>query len=130
MWGKPPFSIPESFALKVRDLQAARHWYVEKLEFRDGPKDVTDDSGLPFAVHQLRIEELLILLETADPISQTRSYGVVSPILFASNLSKTHAWLTSRGVAADPIQRDSGGNELFHFTDLDGNKIEVCKDPE
>jgi catechol 2,3-dioxygenase-like lactoylglutathione lyase family enzyme len=127
MWGKPPFYIPEGFALKVRDLKASRTWYKEKLGFRDGPKDVGDDSGNPYTVLQLRDGEILILVE-AEQGSAMRSYGDVAPIFFAGNLGKAHAWLEERGVSVESFERDSGGNELFHFVDLDGNRLEVCRE--
>jgi hypothetical protein len=53
MFGKPPLYIPDSFAVEVRDLQAASSWYKEKLGFRDAPSDIGDDSGRPYVVLQL-----------------------------------------------------------------------------
>jgi len=31
MWGKPPFSIADNYAVDVRNLAAVRKWYKEKL---------------------------------------------------------------------------------------------------
>jgi len=50
-------------------------------------------------------------------------------IFYAKNLEKAHQWLIHRGVAAQPVTADSGGNRFFRFEDLEGNAIEVCVEP-
>src|ERR1700736_1946110 len=129
MWGKPPLYIPESFVVDVRDLQASRAWYKENLGFQDASADIRDDSGEPSVLLQLtKDDQYLSLVETKSPASARPSYGNVPPIFFASNLAKAYEWLIKRGVSVQPIERDSGGNELFHFQDLEGNRLEVCKE--
>lgn len=125
-WGNP-LRIPESFSVRVSNLANARQWYVEKLGFREGPKDIPDDSGSPFVALQLREGEFITLVEIPKPTEKV--YGDVAPIFFASNLAKAQRWLSDRGVATEPIEEDSGGNPLFHFQDLEGNRLEVCKEP-
>jgi catechol 2,3-dioxygenase-like lactoylglutathione lyase family enzyme len=51
-------------------------------------------------------------------------------VFFARNLEKAHQWLAGRGVAVEPTTTDSGGNRFFWFQDLEGNRIEVCIEPE
>jgi hypothetical protein len=126
MFGSNPLSIPESFAVPVRNLANARRWYIEKLGMSDGPKDAADDSGLPFAALQVRKGEFVTLVETLA--SDEKSYGEGARIFFASNVSKAQKWLNDRGVVTDAIEEDSGGNTLFHFQDLDGNRLEVCQE--
>jgi catechol 2,3-dioxygenase-like lactoylglutathione lyase family enzyme len=128
MWGKPPFYIPESFAVDVRDVQASQSWYKEKLGFRDAPAHIADDSGRPCVVLQLDKDQYVSLIQVdAEPLTKS-SYGDVPRVFFASNIAKRHEWLRNRGVSVEAIDHDSGGNELFRFLDLDGNKLEVCKE--
>jgi hypothetical protein len=49
-------------------------------------------------------------------------------MLFTKNPEKALHWFSERGIAVGPMQSDSGGNQFFQFTDLDGNKIEVCRE--
>jgi len=37
--------------------------------------------------------------------------------------------MEERGISVGPVRSDSGGNPFFQFQDLDGNSIEVCKEP-
>jgi catechol 2,3-dioxygenase-like lactoylglutathione lyase family enzyme len=128
MWGKPPLYIPDSFAVEVRDLQAASSWYKEKLGLRDAPRDIGDDSGRPHVVLQLDKDQYVSLVQVEGQASTKRSYGSVAPIFFAGNLGKTQDWLKNRGVTVEPIESDSGGNQLFRFLDLEGNRLEVCQE--
>jgi|SRR5579863_2483857 predicted enzyme related to lactoylglutathione lyase len=126
MFGSNPLGISESFAVPVRNLANARQWYIEKLGLNNGPKDASDDSGFPFVALQIRKDEFLTLIET--PTTAAKSDGEVARIFFASNLRKAQKWLNDRGVVTDAIEEDSGGNKLFHFHDLDGNRLEVCQE--
>lgn len=127
MWGGPPFVIPDNCAVDVRNLNAARDWYKEKLALQESRDRGEDDSGRPFA-------DLCISKRDATFISLVELEPGASPeklhvILFAGKLEKAHEWLAERGVAVEPITTDSGGNRLFRFQDLDGNRIEVCVEP-
>jgi catechol 2,3-dioxygenase-like lactoylglutathione lyase family enzyme len=126
MWGKPPFYIPDNYAVDVRNLAAAREWYMEKLGLRQARTDRVEDSGRPFAdLHISNADQFLSLVELESG-SHAESRHVV---FFAGNLEKAYSWLTSRGVAVEPITSDSGGNRFFRFHDLEGNSIEVCLEP-
>ena len=67
MCGKPPFEVAESFVGEVSNLEAARNWYKEKLEFREAPNDVPDDSGKPYLALALSGEVPEIVLMEKDP---------------------------------------------------------------
>jgi len=126
MWGSPPFSMADNCAIDVRNLPAARQWYKDKLGLREAKQDREDDSGRPFVdLHASSTDTFLTLVES-PPGATAESNHV---ILFAKNLDKMHQWLKSRGVAVDQPTTDSGGNRLFNFHDLEGNKIEVCVEP-
>jgi predicted enzyme related to lactoylglutathione lyase len=126
MWGKPPFSIPDNYAIDVRNLVMAGEWYKEKLGLSESREKRQEDSGRPFTDLQISKNGTLISLIELPPGTSAEHPHVV---LFAKNVEKTQQWLVSRGVLVDPITSDSGGNRLFHFHDLEGNTIEVCVEP-
>jgi hypothetical protein len=64
MWGKSPFSIPDGYAIDVRNLTAARERYKKKLDLHDLKTDREDDSRRPFVdLHISNSGELLSLAE-------------------------------------------------------------------
>jgi catechol 2,3-dioxygenase-like lactoylglutathione lyase family enzyme len=126
MWGKPPFSIGDNCAVDVRNLNAARNWYKEKLGLQEAQTDREDDSGRPFVDLCLSRDGTFIsLLELAPGASPEKGHV----IFFARNLEKAHQWLVGRGVHVEPATADSGGNDFFRFQDVEGNTIEVCVEP-
>jgi catechol 2,3-dioxygenase-like lactoylglutathione lyase family enzyme len=126
MWGSPPFSIADNYAIDVQNLSAARQWYQDKLGLREAKDHREDDSGRPFVdLHASFTDTFLTLVELAPGATPENNHV----ILFAKNLDKTHQWLQSRGVAVEQPTTDSGGNRLFNFHDLEGNKIEVSVEP-
>jgi catechol 2,3-dioxygenase-like lactoylglutathione lyase family enzyme len=125
-WGKPPFSIPDNYAIDVRNLAAAGNWYRETLGLRDADDEREEDSGRPFIdLHVSNGDSVVSLIEL--PAGATAENQHV--MFFARNLEKTHQWLSGRGVLVEPITTDSGGNRRFRFQDLEGNTIEVCVEP-
>jgi len=125
MWGKPPFSIPDNYAIDVCDLAAAGEWYKEKLGLHVAHNEREEDSGRPFLDLRMSDEAFLSLVELPPGASVENRHVV----FFAKNLEKAKQWLAGRGVLAEPITTDSGGNRLFRFRDLEGNTIEVCIEP-
>jgi catechol 2,3-dioxygenase-like lactoylglutathione lyase family enzyme len=123
VWGKPPFSIPDNYAIDVRNLTAVRDWYKEKLGLREADDDREEDSGRPFVDLHISNNEAFLSLVELPPGASAETRHV---IFFAKNLRKAHEWLAERGVLVEPITTDSGGNRLFRFQDLEGNTIEVC----
>jgi catechol 2,3-dioxygenase-like lactoylglutathione lyase family enzyme len=126
MWGKPPFSIPDNYAVDVRNLVGARDWYKEKLGLNDSHAKRQDDSGRPFVDLQFSKNDAFLSLVELPPDASAENRHVV---FFTKNLEKTHQWLGARGVLVEPITSDSGGNRLFRFHDSEGNTIEVCVEP-
>jgi catechol 2,3-dioxygenase-like lactoylglutathione lyase family enzyme len=126
MWDKPPFSIPDNYAIDARNLAGLREWYKNKLGLREANTDREDDSGRPFTdLRSSNGDTFLSLVEL--PTSATAEKSHV--IFYAKHLEKTHKWLEDRGVFVEPIITDSGGNRLFRFHDLEDNTIEVCAEP-
>jgi hypothetical protein len=52
----------------------------------------------------------------------------VSSVIFCTKLKKGHEHLVARGVLAGPIQ-DGGDTQFFEVRDVEGNLIEICKEP-
>jgi catechol 2,3-dioxygenase-like lactoylglutathione lyase family enzyme len=127
MWGSPPFHIPDSCVVDVRDLAAARVWYKEKLGLQESHVRREDDSGRPFVDLCLskHDEACLVLVELKPGTSPEKRHN----IFYAKKLEKAREWLAERGLPVEAIETDSGGNRLFRFYDLDGNAIEVCVEP-
>ena len=126
MWSKPPFSIPDNYAIDVRNLAGLREWYKEKLGLQEANTDREEDSGRPFAeLHILKDDTFLSLVELTSGATAEKQHVIV----YAKHLEKAHKWLVGRGVFVEPITTDSGGNRLFRFHDLEGNTIEVCVEP-
>ena len=126
MFGKPPFVIPDNYAIDVRNLAAARAWYKEKLGLNKTKTEREDDSGRLFADMCISKNDSVLSLVESSPGAAT---GKKHVIFYAGNLEKCHKWLAERGVTVEPIAADSGGNRLFRFRDLEGNAIEVCVEP-
>ena len=127
MRGSPPFFIPDSCVVDVRNLAAARNWYKEKLSLQESYDRREDDSGRPFAdlclsKHDTACFSLVELEPGASPENRHN-------ILYSKKLEKALQWLAARGVSVEAITTDSGGNRLFRFYDLDENAIEVCVEP-
>jgi catechol 2,3-dioxygenase-like lactoylglutathione lyase family enzyme len=126
MWGSPPFTIAGDGVIDVRNLSAAHQWYKDKLGLREAKQNREDDSGRPFVdLHASSTDTFLTLIELPPGATAEKNHV----ILFTKNLDKTHQWLQSRGVAVEQPTTDSGGNPLFNFHDLEGNKIEISVEP-
>jgi catechol 2,3-dioxygenase-like lactoylglutathione lyase family enzyme len=126
MWGSPPFTIAGDGVIDVRNLSAARQWYQDKLGLREAKHRRQDDSGRPFVDLHAPFDDTFLTLLELPPGATPENNHV---IFFAKNLDKTHEWLKSRGVAEGQPTTNSGGNRLFDFHDLEGNKIEVSAEP-
>ena len=126
MWGKPPFSIPDNYAIDVRSLAGLREWYKEKLGLQEANNNREEDSGRPFADLHISNDDTFLSL-VGLPSGATAEKRHV--IFYTKHLENAHKWLVRRGVFVEPITTDSGGNRLFRFRDLEGNTIEVCVEP-
>ena len=127
MWSKPPFSIPDKYAIDVRNLAGLHEWYKEKLGLQEADSDREEDSGRPFADLHISNDDGTFLSLVELPSGATAEKRHV--IFYAKHLEKAHKWLAERGVFVEPITTDSSGNRLFRFHDLEGNAIEVCVEP-
>jgi catechol 2,3-dioxygenase-like lactoylglutathione lyase family enzyme len=118
MWGKPPFYIPDNYAVDVRNLAAAREWYKEKLGLHDAKTDREEDSGRPVTDLSISSNDMFLSLVELESGASAQNRHV---IFFARNLEKAHEWIAERGIAVEPITADSGGNHSFRCQDVEGN---------
>jgi catechol 2,3-dioxygenase-like lactoylglutathione lyase family enzyme len=125
MWGGKKFYFGDSISVGVRDLDKAISWYQEKLGLRLTPLKSEDFSAfLAFA----KDDEIGVAL-VAIPAGETEANVESHPILFTKKIETCREEFISRGIQVRPLQRDSGGNSFFQFSDVEGNLIEVCVEP-
>jgi catechol 2,3-dioxygenase-like lactoylglutathione lyase family enzyme len=111
----------------VTNLDRAVAWYCDKLGLSSRPKEpeqvyIGHPSG--------RSGMLPMIILVPIPHGQTNVYTERHQILFTRDLDAVHAEFAFMGIQVGPIQSDSGGNRFFKWQDLEGNTIEVCREPE
>jgi len=123
-WTKKVFTFPDAVAVNVHDVAAAQRWYAEKLGLRySSTKDAEATMVLGYSADDAQ------LYFTKNSGGQRQDIPPSRPlIIFARNLTAAHEYLSSRGVAVEPLRSDSGGNKFFRFRDLEGNELEVCQE--
>ena len=125
MWGRKNFYFGDNITVGVRDLDQAVGWYHDKLGLRLTPLKSEDfDAFLSFGEKD-EIGLALVVI----PLKETKANIAGLPILFTKRIEAAYQDLSSRGVSVEPMQSDSGGNRFFRFRDLEGNAIEVCREP-
>lgn len=116
----------DGVTVDVTDLQAARRWYSKTLGLGYAS---TKDEGAGVVLGYSPFELRVYLRQAVGNRSLDTSPGR-RPIIFAYDLAATHESLSSQGVATSSLQSDSGGNQFFHFVDLEGNELEVCEESD
>jgi catechol 2,3-dioxygenase-like lactoylglutathione lyase family enzyme len=125
MWGGKNFYFGDNVSVGVRNLDSAIVWYQEKLGLRLTPLKSEDfEAFLSFSK-----DDDVGLALVAIPPGETKANVDGHPILFSKKIESAHAEFAARGISVEPIQTDSGGNRFFRFRDLEGNQIEVCREP-
>jgi catechol 2,3-dioxygenase-like lactoylglutathione lyase family enzyme len=106
----------------VRDLPSSVSWYKEKLGLREIDVEMDESEGC-VALGFSNDEYIVALGPTGKPTEELR------PILFTKNINKARDYVSSRGTAVGPIERDAQGTAYFEIRDPEGNVIEVCEEP-
>jgi catechol 2,3-dioxygenase-like lactoylglutathione lyase family enzyme len=113
----------DTVLLRVRDINLAKQWYVEKLGFGEPYFDPAErlavfdlGGGTSLTVWELRPGE------TLDP----RGCPGTFPIFSVGDAHETWAQLRNRGVAVGEVV-NSRGVTYFMFRDLDDNLLEACQ---
>jgi len=125
MGSKRNFYFGDNVSVGVRDLGRAVAWYQEKLGLHLTPLKSEDFD----AFLGLSMDDEIGLALVAIPVGQPAVNVEGHPILFTKRLEECREEFASRGIQVGPLQRDSGGNPLFQFHDVEGNVIEVCVEP-
>lgn len=117
------FQKLDTVLLRVRDINLAKAWYLEKLGFAQPYFDPEER----LAVFDLGGTTSLTLWElksgeTLGPRAHARAF----PIFAVADARKTWALLRDRGVDVEDMV-DSGGVTYFTFRDLDENLLEACQ---
>ncbi len=127
-----PLFYTDSVILSYSDVEAAKRWWVETFDCKvaKAPADwdcpLTSDVALQLPGH----DAPTILLSSKAEIEQA-GYDRPSPlasVIFCRKLKKGHEQLESHGVFAGPIQ-DGGDTQFFEIRDIEGNIIQICKEP-
>ena len=125
MWGGKKFYFGDSISVGVRDLDKAISWYQEKLGLRLTPLKSEDFSAFLAFAKDDDIGVALVAILAGETEANVESH----PILFTKKIEACREEFISRGIQVRPLQRDSGGNSFFQFSDVEGNFIEVCVEP-
>jgi catechol 2,3-dioxygenase-like lactoylglutathione lyase family enzyme len=125
MWGAKTFYFGDNISIGVRDLDRAIAWYQEKLGLRLTPLKSEDFSAFLAFAKDGDIGVALVAIPAGETGANVESH----PILFTKKIEACREDFASRGIQVRPLQRDSGGNSFFQFSDLEGNIIEVCVEP-
>lgn len=111
------FSRLDTVVLRVRDLEAARAWYAEKLAL----DAIHHDAAEGLAVLGMSGGATLTLWQAQEvPPSAT------FPILGVDDAAAARRHLEDRGVAVEPLV-EAPDVRYFGFRDPDGNRLEVCE---
>lgn len=120
---KKMFHSAGDVAVDVRNADAARQWYSERLGLPYFSSEVEEAAvGLGYSAN-----DLVLYLNAVSGNVQPNVRSGRPPIMFVRKLGNAHEYLSSQGVSVSPIQSDSGGNQFFRFRDLEGNELEVCQ---
>lgn len=122
----------DSVALSYSDVQAAKQWWVNAFDCKVVKVPSDWDNHLPsdIALTLPRDDQPTILLSSRSEVEEAgfdRPVPVVS-VIFCDELKDAYERLSSRGIVVTPIQ-DGGDTQFFEMRDLEGNLIQVCKEP-
>ena len=117
-----PFSSGGTNYVGVRDLAASVSWYKEKLGL--GEINVEMDEAEGCVALGFSDDEYIVALGPAG--KQTEE---LRPLLFTRNIKKARDYVSWRGAAVGPMERDAQGTPYFEIRDIEGNVIEVCEEP-
>jgi catechol 2,3-dioxygenase-like lactoylglutathione lyase family enzyme len=125
MWGSKDFYFGDNISVGVRDRERAITWYQGKLALKLTPLQSEDfDAFLSFT----KKDEVGLALIVISP-EEIKANVEGHPILFTKRIEAAYEDFSSKGINVEPLQSDSGGKRFFRFRDLEGNVIEVCREP-
>jgi hypothetical protein len=122
----------DSVALVYSNVEEAKRWWINAFDCKpakvppDWDNPLPSDVALQLPGHSMPTVLLSDRAE-ADQAGFERSSSVV-PVIFSDKLKKGREHLASRGILAGPIQ-GGGETRFFEIRDIEGNVIEICKEP-
>lgn len=114
------FKRIDTIFFRVRNLDAAVAWYTETL-------------GLTL---RWQVEGYACLNLAETPLTLVEAADDFAPVahatfnFYATDIEAVYSQLKEAGVAVDPAIANEPGVRFFGFSDLDGNRLEVCWWPE
>lgn len=113
----------DTVLVRVRDIDLAKRWYLEKLGLAEPYVDSTER----LAVFNLGGTTSLTLWELKpDETLGSPDHARTFPIFSVADAGETWSLLRGRGVNVGPVV-NSGGVTYFTFKDLDDNLLEACQ---
>lgn len=111
----------DTVIMRVRDLEAARAWYTERLGFRETYGDLA--AGL--VVLECGGQTTITLFALGP--GESASHGSACwPVFHVRDAESTRAALEARGITVEPLQSD-GTVRWFDFVDCEGNRLEAAE---
>jgi len=119
----------KSIVLLYSDIQSAKQWWIQVFGCKQAELPEWDNP-LPsdIALQPPGTDEPNILLSSREEHRQAGLAMPDRPILFCNTLEKVHRQLLEAGAAPGSMQ-DGGDTTYFEVHDLEGNVIEICKEP-
>lgn len=119
---EPVFARLDTALLRVRDLEASRAWYEQKL----GLKAVHVDKAAALVVFDLGGAPLTLWQWPPGQAPAAPPAGWAFPIFGVADARAAHARLVAGGLSPEAVQ-EGPGVRWFRFHDLDGNVLEACQ---
>ena len=131
MFGALAFKA-DSVVLSYSNLEAAKKWWIDAFDCKVAKVPSDWDNHLPsdIALKLPGYDEPTILLCSKAEIERTHLEvpSLVATDIFCNKLEKAHAYLSRHGICPGPIQL-CGDMQFFEVRDIEGNIIQVCKEP-
>jgi hypothetical protein len=126
-----PLFSADSIVLSYSNVDSAKQWWINAFDCTELKVPSEWDNPLPsdVALKLPGVDEPTILLnDRAEVRAAGFERSSTVPIVFCDKLKKAHEFLSSRSLGPGPIQ-DDGETQFFEIRDLEGNVIEICKEP-
>lgn len=122
----------DSLVFFYSNVEAAKQWWISTFDCKAMKVPPDWDNPLPsdIALRLPGYSEPTILLSDRSEAEQAGigQLSTVAPIIFCDKISKAQEWFSAHGVMAGPMQEDSE-TQFFEIRDVEGNTIEICKEP-
>jgi len=122
----------DSVTLAYSNVDAAKQWWIDAFDCKAVRVPADWDCPLPSDVAlQLPDHDAPTILLNSKAEIEKAGYdqpSALASVIFCNKLKKGYESLTSRGIIAGPIQ-DGGDTEFFEIRDVEGNVIQICKEP-